>query len=122
MCLRFVFLLITHASSWLRLSQREETWKTAEILILRHQLAVLQRLTWTRFSAPTGAKRHVSTCARVLARHRAARDPPWRGSGLGYGSVLLPTLDAGDVGMLLRACAEAGVAGGDDGFGAGVDL
>ena len=28
---------------WLRLSQREEAWKTAEILILRHQLAVLQR-------------------------------------------------------------------------------
>jgi putative transposase len=29
--------------AWLRLSRREETWKTAEILILRHQLAVLQR-------------------------------------------------------------------------------
>ncbi len=43
MCLRFVFLLITRVASWLRLSQREETWKTAEILILRHQLAVLQR-------------------------------------------------------------------------------
>lgn len=53
MCLRFVFLLTTRAASWLRLSRREETWKTAEILILRHQLAVLQRrqprrpnLTW----------------------------------------------------------------------------
>jgi putative transposase len=43
MCLRFAFLLITRAASWLRLSRREETWKTAEILILRHQLAVLQR-------------------------------------------------------------------------------
>jgi hypothetical protein len=43
MCLRFVFLLITCVASWLRLSRREETWKTAEILILRHQLAVLQR-------------------------------------------------------------------------------
>jgi hypothetical protein len=43
MCLRFVFLLTTPMVSWLRLSQREETWKTAEILILRHQLAVLQR-------------------------------------------------------------------------------
>ena len=43
MCLRFVFLLITRTASWLRLSQREETWKTAEILLLRHQLAVLQR-------------------------------------------------------------------------------
>ena len=43
MCLRFVFLLFTRAAAWLRLSQREETWKTAEILILRHQLTVLQR-------------------------------------------------------------------------------
>jgi len=43
MCLRFAFLLITRLVSWLRLSRREETWKTAEILILRHQLAVLQR-------------------------------------------------------------------------------
>src|SRR5271167_1255017 len=40
-------------ASWLRLSRREETWRAAEILILRHQLAVLQRrqprrpdLTW----------------------------------------------------------------------------
>jgi len=43
MCLRSVYLLTTRAAFWLRLSPREETWKTAEILILRHQLAVLQR-------------------------------------------------------------------------------
>jgi putative transposase len=43
MCLRFVFLLITRVAAWLRLSRREERWKTAEILILRHQLAILQR-------------------------------------------------------------------------------
>ena len=43
MCLRFIFLLLTRMTSWLRLSRREEAWKTAEILILRHQLAVLQR-------------------------------------------------------------------------------
>jgi putative transposase len=53
MCLRFVILLITRVPAWLRLSRREDAWKTAEILILRHQLAVLQRrqprrpnLTW----------------------------------------------------------------------------
>src|ERR1019366_8315438 len=53
MCLRFLFLLITRLAAWLRLSRRQEMWKTAEILILRHQLAVLQRrqprrpkLTW----------------------------------------------------------------------------
>jgi len=43
MCLQFAFLLITRRTTWLRLSQREEAWQTAEILILRHQLAVLQR-------------------------------------------------------------------------------
>jgi putative transposase len=43
MCLRFVFLLIIQLAGWLRLSRRDDTWKTAEILILRHQLAVLQR-------------------------------------------------------------------------------
>jgi hypothetical protein len=43
MCLRFLFLLITRVAAWLRLSRREEAWRTAEILILRHQLAVLQR-------------------------------------------------------------------------------
>jgi putative transposase len=53
MCLQFAFLLITRVTTWLRLTQREEAWQTAEILILRHQLAVLQRrqprrphLTW----------------------------------------------------------------------------
>src|ERR1035441_4303681 len=43
MCLRFVFILATRLAAWMRLSRREETWKTTEILILRHQLAVLQR-------------------------------------------------------------------------------
>jgi putative transposase len=43
MCLRFFFLLITRVAAWLRLSRREDAWKTAEILILRHQLVVLQR-------------------------------------------------------------------------------
>src|SRR5512135_3768561 len=43
MCLRFVFLLITRVAAGLRLSRREEMWKTAEILMLRHQLSVLQR-------------------------------------------------------------------------------
>jgi hypothetical protein len=44
MCLRFVFLVTTWVITWLRLSRRDETWKTAEILLLRHQLTVLRRL------------------------------------------------------------------------------
>src|SRR6266566_6928029 len=43
MCLRFVFLLSRGWPQWLRLSRREQAWQTAEILILRHQLAVVQR-------------------------------------------------------------------------------
>ena len=43
MCLRFVFLLITRVAAGLRLSRREERWKTAEILILRHQIGVQRR-------------------------------------------------------------------------------
>jgi hypothetical protein len=43
MCLRYVFLLTMRLAAWLRLSQREEIWQTAEILILRHQLAAGQR-------------------------------------------------------------------------------
>ena len=43
MCLRLAFLLIRRAVSWLRVSRREEAWKTAEILILCHQLAVQWR-------------------------------------------------------------------------------
>jgi hypothetical protein len=53
MCLQSAFLLLTRVTAWLRLSRREEVWKTAEILILLHQPAVLRRrkprrphLTW----------------------------------------------------------------------------
>ena len=53
MCLRFVFLLITQVFRWLRLPRREDAGKTAEILILRHQVTIPQRhqarrpnLTW----------------------------------------------------------------------------
>ena len=37
------FLLIMRVTTWLRLSRREKAWQTAEILMLRHQLAVPQR-------------------------------------------------------------------------------
>ena len=52
--MKLVFLIVTRAVSLLRLSRRDEWWKDAEILMLRHQLAVAQRerprahsrLTW----------------------------------------------------------------------------
>jgi putative transposase len=52
--LKLTFLIISRAMSLLRLPRREAWWKDAEILMLRHQLAVAQRerprahsrLTW----------------------------------------------------------------------------
>jgi len=52
--LKLIFLIAARAVSLLGLSRREEWWKDAEILMLRHQLAVAQRerprahsrLTW----------------------------------------------------------------------------
>jgi hypothetical protein len=52
--LKLIFLIVTRAVSLLGLSRREEWWKDAEILMLRHQLAVAERerprahsrLTW----------------------------------------------------------------------------
>ena len=54
MGLKLTFLIVSRAMSLLRLSRREAWWKDAEILMLRHQLAVAQRerprvharLTW----------------------------------------------------------------------------
>jgi hypothetical protein len=70
MCLRFVFLLITRLSSWLRLSQREETWKTAEILILRHQLAVLQRRQPRRLDLDWADRALLATMLGVIPKAR----------------------------------------------------
>ena len=43
MCLRFVFLLDYATNRVAAAVRRKETWKTAGILILRHQFAVLRR-------------------------------------------------------------------------------
>ena len=72
MCLRFVFLLITRVAAWLRLSRREEAWKTTEILMLRHQLAVLQR---HRSPICSGAGGSWPVPAALVCQTPAARAP-----------------------------------------------
>jgi len=79
MCLRFVFLLITGLAAWLRLSRREETWKTAEILNLRHQFAVLQRRLraarlWT---GGPGTVRNPAGCDTESAANAVRAAPPY---------------------------------------------
>jgi len=39
--LKLIFLVVSGVMSLLRLSRREAWWKDAEILMLRHQLAVV---------------------------------------------------------------------------------
>src|SRR5712691_319725 len=89
MCLRFVFLLITRVASWQRLSRREEAWQTAEILILRHQLAVLQRRQPRRPNLDWADRALLATLLGVIpkpgtgaaAAGRPGHDPAlaWRG-------------------------------------------
>src|SRR5258707_8348338 len=70
MCLRLVFLLITRIAAWLRLSRREEAWKTAEILLLRHQLAVLQRRQPRRPKLNWADRALIATLLSVMPRAR----------------------------------------------------
>src|SRR5256885_13236994 len=73
MCLRFVFLLITRVAAWLRLSQREEAWQTAEILILRHQLALLQRRQPRRPELNWADRALIATLLSVIPKARRHR-------------------------------------------------
>jgi putative transposase len=73
MCLRFMFLLAARVAAWLRLSQQEEAWKTAEILILRHQLAILQRRQPRRPKLNWADQALIATLLGVMPRTRRRR-------------------------------------------------
>jgi hypothetical protein len=62
-------------ASWLRLSRREETWLAAEIPILRHQLAVLQRRQPRRPDLDWADRALLATLLAVIpkARHQGLR-------------------------------------------------
>jgi hypothetical protein len=70
MCLPSVFLLITRTATWPRLSWREEAWRIAEILILRHQLAVLQRRQPRRPKLNWADRALLATLLGVIPRAR----------------------------------------------------
>ncbi len=73
MCLRFVSLLVTQLAASLRLPRRKEAWKTAEILILRHQLAVLQRRQPRRPTLNWADRALLATLLSVIAKARRHR-------------------------------------------------
>jgi hypothetical protein len=87
--LKLIFLMVTRIASVLGLSRREAWWKDAEILMLRHQLAVASRerprvhsrLTWpdrvwlallagTLPADRLAAMRLIVTPATILRWHR----------------------------------------------------
>ena len=72
MCLRFVFLLAVRLPAWLRLSRRSTAWKDAEILLLRHQITLLERRSTAR-QKPTWADRALfAALLAVIPRTRHA--------------------------------------------------
>ena len=123
MCLRFIFLPIARATSWPRLSRREETWQTAEILILRYQLAVLQRRQPHR-PKPTWAdrallatllsvipKRGAKGCGRwsppdtILRWYRSIADRRWAALAMG-GKTCRPATSRNIRALVLRLARE----------------
>jgi transposase InsO family protein len=79
MCLRFVVLLITRLAAGLRLAMRAETWKTAEILLLRHQFAVLQRHQPCRPKLNWAADAGSGSCSATSRRRMNAIAERWIG-------------------------------------------
>ena len=88
MCLRFVFLLITRTATWLRLSRREETWRIAEILILRRQLAVLQRRQRRRPGLNWADRALLAILLGVIPKARWQREAGLLKSVPGFGDVV----------------------------------
>ena len=95
MCLRLVFLLVTRIATWLRLSRREEPWRIAEILILRHQLAVLQRRQPCRPNLNWADRALLAILLAVLMMSALSyQGPPGGGHGARMSSIPAPSRPA----------------------------
>jgi putative transposase len=78
--LRLLYLIFIHLLSWLTLLPRASSSKDVELLVLRHEVAVLRRanprprLDWADRALLTTLIRHLPT---VLCRHRLVTPSLW---------------------------------------------
>src|SRR5919107_3737981 len=92
MAVRLLYLIFRQLMAWLGLLARSAHSKNAEILVLRHEVAVLRRqvsrprLSWAdravfaalvRLLSPAGRLHRVVTPATVLRWHRDLEARPW---------------------------------------------
>ena len=68
--LRLVYLILTQIFAVLRLSRRDASWKSAEILLLRHQLTVLQREVGARPKTNWADRALIAALREVIPRSR----------------------------------------------------
>src|ERR1039457_1810514 len=83
--LKLIFLIVSRAVSVLGLSRRESWWKDAEILMLRHQLAVAQRerpRAHARLTGPDRAWLALLAGTLPVGRLAAVRRPPGTGGAV----------------------------------------
>src|SRR5580704_16828330 len=73
MLIRIIYVFMVRVSGWLVLLARSDAAKDAEILVLRHEIAVLRRqLSRPKpYWAGRSRKRQISSHETTLARHRA---------------------------------------------------
>jgi putative transposase len=67
--LRLVYLTTSRLFGWLRLSRRSESWKSAEILLLRHQLTVLHRQVEARPKMSWADRALIALLLDVIPKH-----------------------------------------------------
>jgi putative transposase len=72
MCLRFVYLLVVSGFSWPRLAARGGAWKDTELLLLCHQLRVLQRRQARKQRLTWANRALIAALARVIPKARQA--------------------------------------------------
>ena len=65
-----MFLLALRIPAWLRLSRRSHAWKDAEILLLRHQVTLLQRQVTARPKVNWADRALIATLLAVIPRGR----------------------------------------------------